>query len=146
MWLSPSIYKATWLKSLVWILVVFSLQWPYSIQICIYNKYKIPVFLTDILLKFLHCTITLWYGNKFKLVRIATDTSRGEGEAFPSFFWKKKCPDFAKKNDLIYSMYVEFPIQNAVLLHSRRKNSTIFPYGACLSYNVDETFTEVPLF
>ena len=121
---------------------MFSLQWPYSIQICIYNKYKIPVFLTDILLKFLHCTITLWYGNKFKLVRIAG----GRGRPFLPFSEKKSALILQKKNDLIYSVYVEFPIQNAVLLHSRRKNSTIFPYGACLSHNVDETFTEVPLF
>ena len=27
------------------------------------------------LLKFLHCIIAVWYGNKFKSVRIATDTS-----------------------------------------------------------------------
>ena len=26
------------------------------------------------LLKFIHCIIAVWYGNKFKSVRIATDT------------------------------------------------------------------------
>lgn len=111
MWLSPSIYKATWLKSLVWILVVFSLQWPYSIQICIYNKYKIPVFLTDILLKFLHCTITLWYGNKFKLVRIATDTSRGEGRPFLPFSEKKSALILQKKMTWFIPCTLNFPFK-----------------------------------
>ena len=39
----------------------------FSVAIFSYNLYIS-------LLKFLHCIMAVWYGNKFKSVRIATDT------------------------------------------------------------------------
>ena len=68
---------------------------------------------------------------------------RGVRPPLPFFENQKKCPDFGKKGPNCVHPWVESSIQNVVLRVSRRKSSTIFPWGA-FSCVFDKKFIEVP--